>query len=87
MKTVKVGIKDKSKRILKLEHDVAKLKTDNEIMQYVINELKQRIYELEIRTPLTMQPQPYLMNPIISNSESTPTKVETHNYSYGYCYD
>jgi hypothetical protein len=85
MTKLKVGIKDKSARIIRLENDVAKLKTDNEIMQYVINELKQRMYELEVRTPLTIQPTFYGYPP--NADTTTPTKVETHNYSYGYCYD
>jgi hypothetical protein len=79
----------KNNRIAKLENDVAMLKTDNQILHYTITELKQRIYDLEVRLPLPMQPytpmQPWQM-PITSDT-TTPTKVETHNYAYGHCCD
>jgi hypothetical protein len=81
MTKLKVGVKEKSTRILKLENEVAKLKTDMAIMEYTINLLQQRLFDLEVRNPIQMQIHNY------DNQTTTPTKVETHNYSYGYCYD
>lgn len=82
MKTTKIGIKHKSQRILKLEHDVARLKTDVQIMEYQINDLKETLKDI-VGQPMPAVPyhrhddywQPLApwQTPIVSNTEGPVT--------------